>query len=189
MAYFRQRITKAGTVSTALVESGQGEPRQRVLVNLHGEPDTLRAVARLTVRRTSLLAERKELASGKADNDGKVVSATEASEVIASIDTKLAALAREQAILEQHCTATSKRIQAATQAYQRELKDAALAVLGRMMQLRGLGKQLKRPRPTCDGCGNDLSHERHQQTVRRRRLSRQPGTRRRPAQQGDRERR
>ena len=58
------------------------------------------------VRRTSLLAERKELASGEAtDNDGKVVSATEASEVIASIDTKLAALAREQVILEQHCTA------------------------------------------------------------------------------------
>ena len=54
MAYVRQRITKAGTVSTALVESyrdGQGEPRQRVLVNLHGEPDTLRALARLTVRR------------------------------------------------------------------------------------------------------------------------------------------
>jgi hypothetical protein len=53
MAYVRQRTTKTGAVSTALVESyrdAQGRPRQRLLANLHGEPDTLRALARLTVR-------------------------------------------------------------------------------------------------------------------------------------------
>ena len=96
------------------------------------------------VRRTSLLAERKELASGEAtDNDGKVVSATEASEVIASIDTKLAALAREQVILEQVPRRLSK-FRLRRRPTSGSLKDAALAVLGRMMQLRGLGKQLKK---------------------------------------------
>ena len=48
MAYVRKRTTKAGSVSTTLVESYRdetGRPRQRVLANLHGEPDTLRALA------------------------------------------------------------------------------------------------------------------------------------------------
>jgi hypothetical protein len=148
MAYVRQRITKAGTVSTALVESyrdGQGEPRQRVLVNLHGEPDTLRALARLAVQRTSLLAERKGLASGKAtDDDGEVADAALAHKVIAFIDAKLANLASEQAVLANHCTATPEQIRAATTAYQQEIKNAALAVLGRMMHLGGLKKQLRK---------------------------------------------
>jgi hypothetical protein len=45
----RKRTTKAGTVSTALVESyrdDQGRPRQRLIANLHGEPDPLRALAK-----------------------------------------------------------------------------------------------------------------------------------------------
>jgi hypothetical protein len=148
MAFVRKRITIAGTVSTCLVEGyrdAQGRPRQRLLANLHGEPDTLRALARLTVRRTSLLADRKELASGKAvDDDGKRVSAAEAREVIAFIDTKLAVIAREQAVLKKHCTATAKEVRAATQAYRQGLKDAALAVLGRMMELGSLEKGLKK---------------------------------------------
>jgi len=42
--------------------------------------------------------------------------------VIAFIDTKLAALAREQAILKKHCTATAKDVRAATQAFRQRLK-------------------------------------------------------------------
>ena len=50
------------------------------------------------------------------------VDAAEARDVIAFIDTKLAALAREQAILKKHCTATAKDVRAATQAFRQRLK-------------------------------------------------------------------
>ena len=102
MAYFRQRITKAGTVSTALVESyrdGQGEPRQRVLVNLHGEPE--RALAR---RRETDEPARGAERTGKRRGDrqrrqsGQCHGGRRGDRII---DTKLAALAREQVILEQ----------------------------------------------------------------------------------------
>ena len=63
MAYVRKRTTKAGMVSTALVEAyrdEQGRPRQRILANLHGEPDTLRAWARLEYRRVHLRKHREK---------------------------------------------------------------------------------------------------------------------------------
>jgi hypothetical protein len=133
MAFVRKRITIAGTVSTCLVEGyrdAQGRPRQRLLANLHGEPDTLRALARLTVRRTSLLADRKELASGKAiDDDGKRVSAAEAREVIAFIDTKLASLLAGGRS-PKHCTATAREFGPRHQAYQQGLKDTLASWAG-----------------------------------------------------------
>jgi hypothetical protein len=63
MAYVRQRTTKAGALSTALVEAyrdEQGRPRQGVLANMQGEPDTLRALARLIVQRAALRKHRAE---------------------------------------------------------------------------------------------------------------------------------
>jgi hypothetical protein len=102
MAYIKRRITKTGTVSTALVEAyrdEQGRPRQRLLASLRGEPDTLRALARLTMQRMKLLTKRDELANGKAtDDEGDVIDAATARKVIAVIDSELAAL-------EKHCTA------------------------------------------------------------------------------------
>jgi hypothetical protein len=53
--------SKAGSVSTALIEAYRdknGRPRQRVLANLHGEPTTLRALAKLAVTHDLLLEER-----------------------------------------------------------------------------------------------------------------------------------
>jgi hypothetical protein len=64
MAYVRKRTTKAGTVSTALVESyrdDQGRPRQRLIANLHGESDPLRALAEITMMWDGLQAELEEL--------------------------------------------------------------------------------------------------------------------------------
>ena len=115
MAYVVRRVTKAGAVSTALVESyrdEQGRPRQRLLANLHGEPNTSRGLARLAVRRTKLLAERKEMASGKAidDETGEVVDAALAKKVIAHIDAKLADLAREQAIIKKQCPRPPRKL-------------------------------------------------------------------------------
>jgi len=103
MAYYiTRRITKTGTVSTALVEAyrdEQGRSRQRLLASLHGEPDTLRALARLAMQRMKLLTEREELANGKAtDDEGDVIDAATARKVIAVIDSELATL-------EKHCTA------------------------------------------------------------------------------------
>jgi hypothetical protein len=49
MAYIRRRTSKAGAISTALVEAyrdGQGRPRQRLLANLHGELTPLKCFAR-----------------------------------------------------------------------------------------------------------------------------------------------
>ena len=63
MAYVRTRTTKAGTLSTALVEAyrdAQGRPRQRLIANLHGEPTPLRALAKLIVLRDTLHGELKE---------------------------------------------------------------------------------------------------------------------------------
>jgi len=64
MAYIKRCTTKAGTVSTALVEAyrdNQGRPRQRLLANLYGEPDTLRALAKLAAQREALRKEMGEL--------------------------------------------------------------------------------------------------------------------------------
>src|SRR5437016_5667784 len=65
MAYVRRRTTQAGMVSTPLVEAyrdDQGRPRQRVLANLHGEPDTFHALAKLAAQRESLRQTREWLA-------------------------------------------------------------------------------------------------------------------------------
>ena len=70
-----------------------------MLASLHGEPDTLRALARLAMQRMKLLTEREELANGKAtDDEGDVIDAATARKVIAVIDSELATL-------EKHCTA------------------------------------------------------------------------------------
>jgi hypothetical protein len=74
MAYVRTRTTKAGTLSTALVEAyrdAQGRPRQRLLANLHGEPTPLQALAKLTVQWDVLHGEMEELLAevGQANND------------------------------------------------------------------------------------------------------------------------
>ena len=63
MAYVRKRTTKAGSPSTTLVEAyrdRRGRPRQRVLANLHGEPDTLRALAKLACMHEVLSEQRME---------------------------------------------------------------------------------------------------------------------------------
>ena len=72
MPYVRSRTTKAGTPSTALVDAyrdKEGRPRQRLLASLHGEPTTLRALAKLAALRDDLRKERKKLALEAIDAD------------------------------------------------------------------------------------------------------------------------
>ena len=65
MAFVRTR-TRGDLISTALVEAyrnERGQPRQRLLANLHGEPDLLSALAKLAARRDDLRKEQDALAA------------------------------------------------------------------------------------------------------------------------------
>src|SRR5262249_40025676 len=129
MAYIRRRTTKAGSVSTALVEAyrdGRGRPRQRLLANLHGEPDTLRALARLIFQRAALRKHRAEQwAEAQSCDDKELVSA-----FFAQIDADLAALERDIAVVEKHCTATAAD---AIKEHEQALKDAEATALGALL--------------------------------------------------------
>ena len=166
MAYVRQRTTKAGVQSTALVESyrdGKGRPRQRLLANLHGEPDTLRALAKLAAQRDFL---RKEMEASTTDVmhanqfyeivtqktlHGHKYSAPERKEIdglmrdrdrllkrLAKVERDLATIANDGAIIKKHCTAAPDEIQAAIKAYKKELRDAECMVLGLEINLKGM---------------------------------------------------
>ena len=132
MAYIRRRTTKAGSVSTALVEAyrdGRGRPRQRLLANLHGEPDTLRALARLIFQRAALRKHRAEQwAEAQSCDDKELVAA-----FFAQIDADLAALERDIAVVEKHCTATAAEIRAAIKEHEQALKDAGATALGALL--------------------------------------------------------
>src|SRR2546423_1576536 len=100
MTYIRRRNTKAGSVSTALVESyrdEKGRPRQRLLANLHGESDTVSALAKLEFHRDALRNERTEYAQTCGEGDDET-----AAMVLAAIDDKLEATENEISIIKKH---------------------------------------------------------------------------------------
>jgi hypothetical protein len=64
MPFVRTRTTQAGSLSTSLAETyrdGNGKRRYRILANLHGEPDTLSALAKLATRREALRKEQQSM--------------------------------------------------------------------------------------------------------------------------------
>jgi hypothetical protein len=158
MAYTRRRTTKAGAISTALVESyrdEKGRPRQRLLANLHGEPDTLRALAKLAAQRETLRKEKEALATDAIEANkfyeivtqktlhGYQYSAPERKEIdglmkkrehllrrLAKVESDLATIQKDGAVIKKHCSATPDEIQAAIQAYKLELSDAETAMEG-----------------------------------------------------------
>jgi chromosome segregation ATPase len=158
MAYVRQRTTKAGAVSTALVEAYRDEkarPRQRLLANLYGEPDTLKALAKLAAQRETLRKEKEALAKDAAHANqvyetvtqstlhGRQYTAAERKEIdqlmrqrdrllkrLAKVEAGLAAIQKDGAIITKHCTATPDEIQAAIQVYKAELREAEALVWG-----------------------------------------------------------
>jgi hypothetical protein len=158
MPYVRSRTTKAGTPSTALVDAyrdKEGRPRQRLLASLHGEPTTLRALAKLAALRDDLRKERKKLALEAIDADrfyesvtqsvmhGHQYSETERKEIdrlmrararllkrMSKVDRTLAAIQRDGVIIKKHCAASANEIQAAIKAHKREQYDAECLALG-----------------------------------------------------------
>ena len=157
MAYIRKRTTKTGAVSTALVEAyrdRQGRPRQRILANLHGEPNVLAALAKLWVNRKALEIERdglveelREFSSVALDGSGGPSALMVQSEPGMRLGTTNAALAiidREIPVLLEHCDASDEEIDAAAQAFSKRRADAANAVLGMMLVHSGQLREAKR---------------------------------------------
>ena len=71
MAFVRTRGTTTGLIEAYRDENGR--PRQRLLANLHGEPDTLSALAKLAARRKAL---RTELDALGQDDGSEPINAT-----------------------------------------------------------------------------------------------------------------
>jgi hypothetical protein len=90
MPFIRKRSTKAGSISSTLVESYRneaGRPRLRILANLHGEPDTLSALAKLAVQRTDLREEKEAL-------DKEMVEANQFYEIVTASTLQAASTMR-----------------------------------------------------------------------------------------------
>jgi chromosome segregation ATPase len=172
MAYVKTRTTGAGSVSTALVEAYRdesGRPRQRLLANLHGEPDTLSALAKLAARRDALRKEKDALTADAAEANrfyevvttntlqGRQYSASERKEIdtllrqrdrlvarLAKIETDLATIQRDGIAIKKHCSATPDKIQAAIKAYKQKLDDADAQAVGGEYMLKEAKAKLRR---------------------------------------------
>ncbi|HEY7301261.1 MAG TPA: hypothetical protein VH684_25505 [Xanthobacteraceae bacterium] len=139
MAYVRTRTTKAGNVSTTLVEAyrdDKGQPRQRVLANLHGEPDLLAALAKLAVRRDDLRKEKDKLGATEFPiKDGEIIPAARRAfdklvRRIDQIEADLAVIQKDGIAIKRHCSATPEEVQAAIQAYKKKHAEAEHLALG-----------------------------------------------------------
>ena len=158
MAFIRSRTTKAGTVSTALVESYRNEhekPRQRVLVNLYGTSSTLDALAKLAAQRQMLKDERAAIDPELRDAalfyetvmtaslEGRRYSVEQRKEIdpllrarkrllkrAEKVDSLLARIQKDGAIIRKYCDASQDEIQAAIRRYKKSLQDAEMMILG-----------------------------------------------------------
>lgn len=141
MAYVRKRTTKTGRISTTLIEAYRdehGRPRQRVLANLYGEPDTLRALAKLVLKRDVLLEQREEEHAEPSKSGAGFVLITERALTqhnrhIAQIDRQLATMERDMAAISTHCTASDDEFQDAMQRYKEECGRALTKAFGLAM--------------------------------------------------------
>jgi hypothetical protein len=152
MAHVRRRITKAGTVSTALVESYRdqhGRPRQRILANLHGEPDPLRALAKLAVTHDALSEGREEERAEPSNEGAGFVlftqrALTKYDRRIAQIDRQLVSVERDMAALIEHCRPSDDEFQEAVRRYKQEYCEAFEQVLGGSIALKQAKAALRR---------------------------------------------
>ena len=125
--FVRQR---GGT--TSLVEAyrdAQGRSRQRILANLHGEPDILSAHAKLAARRAHL-RNIQEVMAKEAANAGRGNSDAPLLKRLQAIKNQLATIERDGAIIKKYCDATSEEVEAAIAAYKTKHGDVEALVLG-----------------------------------------------------------
>jgi hypothetical protein len=152
MAYVRKRTTKAGSVSTTLVESCRdetGRPRQRILANLHGEPDLARALAKL-VTMHGLLLEQREEEHAEPDKRGAGFvlvperALTRYNHRIDQIDRQLASIKRDMAAINKHCTSSDDELLEAMQRYRQEYCAAFERAMGLAMARKQADAVLRR---------------------------------------------
>ena len=178
MAFVRRRTTKAGTVSTTLVESyrnEQGEPRQRVVANLHGADTPLEALAKLAAQREQLREERAALepdVEGAARFYESITAASlgghkfapderrEIDRLMAArrrllrraekLDAALARIRRDGVAIKKHVTASDDQIQAAIRDYKEQIKRAEAAMLGaELIAMQAKQERRKLSLPSC----------------------------------------
>ncbi len=158
MAFVRRRTTRAGGVSTTLVESYRddtGRPRQRVLANLYGCATPLEALAKLATQRQALRKEKAEaepeLKAAKefytdvmtAQLEGRKFSVQERKEIdpllrkrkrllkrAENVASLLARIQSDGAVIRKHCDASQDEIQVAVRQYKESLKRAESMVIG-----------------------------------------------------------
>jgi hypothetical protein len=164
MPFVRQRTTRIGSISTTLIEAyrdADGRPRQRILASLHGEPDTLCALAKLAAQRAALREEKQaleqdaiaanqvyEVVTQKA-LQGHQYSAFERQEIdslmakrkrllkrLAQVEAALVTIEKNGAVIKKHCRATAEEIQAAIRAYQERYQEAEALVLNMDLALK-----------------------------------------------------
>jgi hypothetical protein len=166
MVFVRMRGTTTGLIEAYRDENGR--PRQRLLANLHGEPDTLSALAKLAARRKALRTELDALRQDEVGADqfsavftGKVLaghqcSAAERKEIdqrlrrrerllarITEIEAALAVIEKDGAVIKKHCDASPAEVQAAVQRFQKKFRDAETLNLGLEYALREQSKEAK----------------------------------------------
>jgi hypothetical protein len=138
MPFVRRRTAKSGSISTALVEAYRdesGRPRQRILANLHGEPDTLRALAKLKYQQADLRKHRdSQWAEVQASNE---YEPDFVAEYFAELDADLAAIDKEISTLEKHCRATPGKIRAAIREHEEALNNVVVVAMGSLLDAWG----------------------------------------------------
>ena len=170
MAFVRTR-PRGDSISTALVEAyrdKEGRPRQRLLANLHGEPDLLSALAKLAARRDELRKEQEALAADAVHANqfyetitlntlqGEQYSAEDRKKIdlglrlrkrllvrMAKIETDLVTIQKDGLVIKKHCSATPEQIQDAIKAYKQKRQDAEALALGLEYGLRTNLKEAK----------------------------------------------
>jgi hypothetical protein len=152
MAYVRTRTTKTGQVSTTLVESYRdesGRPRQRILTNLHGEPDLLRALAKLTAMHDTLLEELQEGAESSKLGTGFIMvsdrALAEYDHRTARIVRQLATIERDMAVINEHLPPVGdNEFQATVRRYKEDCGKALYRAMGLAMASKQANAAVRR---------------------------------------------
>jgi hypothetical protein len=111
-------------------------PRQRLIANLHGEPDPLRALAKITMMWDGLQAELEELVEMPPGNNQSSEQRADWLRRFEKIERNLAALGKDGAAVEKHCTATEDELQAAIDIHLKEGGDVLFAAWGTELALK-----------------------------------------------------
>jgi hypothetical protein len=128
--FIRKRTTKAGSISTALVEAYRdhnGRPRHRILPNLHGESDVLSALAKLTVLRTALRGEQALMLEEVEEISGVDEKRQLARRLLPrfqQIEAIIPRIEREEAAIRKYCSASDEEFEAACEAFQERISHA-----------------------------------------------------------------